>query len=108
MPASEPIAEFEELRRALWRSALALRERATAEGRAAAAEDAAADLRHAAERRELLIAELNHRVKNTLATVQSIASQTLRNAPTTEAAREAIESRLIALSRAHDVLTRES
>jgi two-component sensor histidine kinase len=47
-------------------------------------------------------------VKNTLATVQSIASQTLRNASTTEAAREAFESRILALSRTHDVLTREN
>jgi two-component sensor histidine kinase len=47
-------------------------------------------------------------VKNTLATVQSIASQTLRNADTTEAARSAMEARLLALSRAHDVLTREN
>jgi PAS domain S-box-containing protein len=60
------------------------------------------------ERQNLLINELNHRVKNTLATVQSIAAQTLRNAPTTEAARDAFESRLLALSRAHDVLTREN
>jgi two-component sensor histidine kinase len=62
----------------------------------------------AEQRRDLLINELNHRVKNTLATVQSIASQTLRNAGTTSEAREAIEARLIALSRAHDVLTREN
>jgi PAS domain S-box-containing protein len=62
----------------------------------------------AEEHRELLINELNHRVKNTLATVQSIASQTLRNADTTEAARSAMEARLLALSRAHDVLTREN
>jgi PAS domain S-box-containing protein len=56
----------------------------------------------------LLLNELNHRVKNTLATVQSIASQTLRTASSTRAAQEAIESRLFALSRAHDVLTREN
>jgi PAS domain S-box-containing protein len=62
----------------------------------------------AEERRDLLIHELNHRVKNTLATVQSIAAQTLRNAATTDEARGAIEARLIALSRAHDVLTREN
>jgi PAS domain S-box-containing protein len=62
----------------------------------------------AEEHQHLLINELNHRVKNTLATVQSIASQTLRTAPTPEAAREAIESRLLALSRVHNVLTRES
>jgi PAS domain S-box-containing protein len=62
----------------------------------------------AEEHRELLINELNHRVKNTLATVQSIASQSLRNADTMEAARSAMEARLLALSRAHDVLTREN
>ena len=60
------------------------------------------------EHQRLLLNELNHRVKNTLTTVQSIASQTLRSAPTTQAAREAIEARLLALSRAHDVLTREN
>jgi two-component sensor histidine kinase len=62
----------------------------------------------AEEQRELLINELNHRVKNTLATVQSIAAQTLRNAASPKQAREALEARLIALSRAHDVLTREN
>jgi PAS domain S-box-containing protein len=56
----------------------------------------------------LLINELNHRVKNTLATVQSIASQTLRNAKSMEEARSPLESRLFALSRAHDVLTQEN
>lgn len=61
-----------------------------------------------AEHQRLLIDELNHRVKNTLATVQSIATQTLRNASTTEAGRDALETRLLALSRAHDVLTREN
>jgi two-component sensor histidine kinase len=61
-----------------------------------------------AEHQRLLIDELNHRVKNTLATVQSIAAQTLRTAETKDDAREALERRLIALSRAHDVLTRES
>ena len=64
--------------------------------------------RRAAENQQTLINELNHRVKNTLATVQSIASQTLRTAPTPRDAREALEERLLALSRAHDVLTRQS
>ena len=64
--------------------------------------------RKAEDHQRLLINELNHRVKNTLATVQSIASQTLRTAATPEAAREAIESRLLALSRVHNVLTREN
>jgi PAS domain S-box-containing protein len=64
--------------------------------------------KRAEERQQLLVNELNHRVKNTLATVQSITSQTLRNAATNADVQGAIESRLIALSRAHDVLTREN
>ncbi|TIT34465.1 MAG: PAS domain S-box protein [Mesorhizobium sp.] len=64
--------------------------------------------RRADEHRKILIGELNHRVKNTLAVVQSIASQTLSNALTMEEAREAFGSRLINLAKAHDVLTRES
>lgn len=56
----------------------------------------------------MLIDELNHRVKNTLATVQSIVSQALRNATDPATIREAIESRLFALSRSHDLLTREN
>lgn len=62
----------------------------------------------ARERQRLLIDELNHRVKNTLATIQSIAGQTLRNAATPAEGREALETRLIALANAHDVLTREN
>ena len=62
--------------------------------------------RKASERRQkLLIDELNHRVKNTLATVQSLATQTARGAPTPADFREAFEGRLIALSKAHDQLT---
>ncbi|MEH0198885.1 HWE histidine kinase domain-containing protein [Caulobacter sp. CCNWLY153] len=56
----------------------------------------------------LLINELNHRVKNTLATVQSMAAQTLRNEPDPVTAFEKFELRLLGLSLAHDVLTRES
>ena len=62
--------------------------------------------RKAAEQRQkLLIDELNHRVKNTLATVQSLASQTARGAHTPAVFRERFEGRLIALSKAHDQLT---
>jgi PAS domain S-box-containing protein len=64
--------------------------------------------KHAEERQTLLVHELNHRVKNTLMTVQSLVNQTLRNAKGPGSAREDIEARLLALSRAHDVLTRES
>ena len=62
--------------------------------------------RKAAEQRaKLLIDELNHRVKNTLATVQSLASQSARGALSPAAFRESFEGRLIALSKAHDQLT---
>jgi PAS domain S-box-containing protein len=62
--------------------------------------------RKAAEQRQkLLMDELNHRVKNTLATVQSLASQTARGAHTPAVFRERFEGRLIALSKAHDQLT---
>lgn len=57
-------------------------------------------------RQRLLINELNHRVKNTLATVQSLAAQAAR-AEDPKAAQGAFLDRLMALSRAHDVLTHE-
>jgi PAS domain S-box-containing protein len=53
-----------------------------------------------------MVNELNHRVKNTLATVQAIASQSLRG--TDPAVWQALEGRLLALAAVHDVLTRES
>lgn len=55
----------------------------------------------------LLMNELNHRLKNTLATVQAIIRQTLKD-PTTQEACEALSARVSALSRAQDVLTRDS
>ena len=55
-----------------------------------------------------LIDELNHRVKNTLATVQSIVWQAMRTTSDPKLVRESIESRLFALSRSHDLLTREN
>lgn len=64
-------------------------------------------LRKAAEDHQtLLIHELNHRVKNTLATVQSIARQTLKSTGDPAAFCEAFTARLVALSQSHDVLTR--
>jgi PAS domain S-box-containing protein len=55
-----------------------------------------------------MIEELNHRVKNTLSTVQSIVWQALRTSSDPKIIKEAIEARLFALSRSHDFLTRES
>ena len=57
-------------------------------------------------RQKLLVDELNHRVKNTLATVQSLASQTARSTANPKDFSNAFEGRLIALSKAHDQLTR--
>ena len=58
------------------------------------------------ERQALLVRELNHRVKNTLASVQSIVVQTLRSALSPEAFSAAFTARIAALSQSHDVLTR--
>jgi two-component sensor histidine kinase len=63
--------------------------------------------RKADEQRILLIHELNHRVKNTLAVVQSIASQTLRRTDVDPDARKSFEARLLAMAKAHDILTQE-
>jgi PAS domain S-box-containing protein len=62
----------------------------------------------AEERQRLLLNELNHRVKNSLVAVQSIAAQTLRTSLTPELFQEAFEARIMALSQTHDLLTREN
>jgi PAS domain S-box-containing protein len=62
----------------------------------------------AEERQRLLINELNHRVKNTLASVQAIAFQTLKGDIPLEEARSRFEARLMALSRTHNLLTEEN
>lgn len=63
--------------------------------------------RRSDERLGLLVDELNHRVKNTLATVQSICRQTLRNAAVPAEVQAVVASRLGALAASHDLLTRE-
>jgi PAS domain S-box-containing protein len=62
----------------------------------------------AEEHQRLLINELNHRVKNTLASVQAIAFQTLRGEVPLAEARARFEARLMALSAAHNLLTEEN
>jgi two-component sensor histidine kinase len=62
--------------------------------------------KHAEDRLRLMVDELNHRVKNTLVTVQAVAAQTLRDVD--PAVNAALEGRLQALAAVHDVLTRES
>jgi two-component sensor histidine kinase len=59
----------------------------------------------AEQKQKMMLDELNHRVKNTLSTVQSIASQTLKTAKTPQDARAGIETRLLALAATHDLLT---
>ena len=57
---------------------------------------------------ELMLDELNHRVKNALATVQAIAQQTLARAPDLAAFRVAFEARLLALSKTHNLLAADA
>jgi two-component sensor histidine kinase len=68
---------------------------------------AAQAAKEAAERQALLTAELQHRIKNTLAMVGAIANQTMRGNDVA-AAREAFSARLMILSSAHDILTQTS
>ncbi len=63
--------------------------------------------KHADDLRGLMINELNHRVKNTLATVQSIAAHSLEGGLDVES-RKNFDARLVALSRTHDLLALES
>jgi len=60
------------------------------------------------QQRVLLLHELNHRIKNTLATVQSIAENTLRASSVDPATRANLTNRLIALSEAHNLLVTEN
>ncbi|MEZ5953486.1 MAG: PAS domain S-box protein [Hyphomonas sp.] len=62
------------------------------------------DRKRAEEHREMLLRELSHRVKNTLATIQTIASHTLREADDMDSFREAFVGRLMAISKSHDLL----
>ena len=80
-----------------------------ADGRVVGAINMLVDIseRKAAEmRQKVLIDELNHRVKNTLATVQALVRQTARHALSTEAFVDTFEARIMALARTHDLLTR--
>ena len=65
--------------------------------------------REAADKlQKLILSELHHRIQNTLATVSAIASQSLRTATSLEHGAQAIEGRLIALGRAHNLLMQVS
>ena len=78
-----------------------------AEGKVIGASKIARDIgeaKRAREQQKLLLGEMKHRVRNTLATVQAIALQTMHSASTEE--RAAFSARLHALANAHDVLTK--
>ena len=64
------------------------------------------DTVRAAQRQRLMIDELNHRVKNTLATIQSIAMQTARSHEDPKTFAASFQARLMSLSHTHDLLTR--
>jgi two-component sensor histidine kinase len=81
-----------------------------AEGRVIGAVNLLIDIserKRSEERQRTLISVLNHRVKNTLATVQALASQTIRGRGIKRDVRVKFVERLFALSRAHDHLARE-
>lgn len=63
------------------------------------------DRKRAEEVQRLLIDELNHRIKNTLATVQAIATQTLRRSSDPESFVTSFSGRIQSLARAHSLLT---
>ncbi len=90
-PTADGLREIAEVRAALHDAAAQLRAREAEEHRA-----------H--QRQQLMINELNHRVKNTLATVQSLARQSLGR-PADTPGLPAFNERLMALARAHDLLT---
>jgi two-component system, chemotaxis family, CheB/CheR fusion protein len=80
------------------------------DGKSRGAIEAIVDISHrkrADRLRALLMDELNHRVKNTLATVQSIAMQSLKGVADPDI-RKSFSARLIALSRTHDLVARDS
>ncbi|KAB0677815.1 PAS domain-containing protein [Aureimonas leprariae] len=66
------------------------------------------DRKRAEEHRFLLNRELDHRVKNTLATVQTVVLQTLRDASVPRTVADAVSGRIRALARSHDLLTVEA
>jgi two-component sensor histidine kinase len=61
--------------------------------------------KRAEEQHRILLAELNHRVKNNLAIVRSVAAQTISNSVSLDGFQKAFDGRLSALSVAHNILT---
>jgi two-component sensor histidine kinase len=89
----------------LWSAEWFTRQQARSEELERRVHEHTAELEEALKQKDVLVAELNHRVKNTLATVQSIARQTLRNAPDLPAFGRSFDERLMALSSTYALLT---
>src|SRR4051795_6399573 len=102
-PEAAPVQEFLEAENVSLRLLLAQAE-IDAQGLLAQAGIDAREREAADKLQKLILEELHHRIKNTLATVGAIASQSLRNASSMRDAQHAIEGRLLALGRAHDLL----
>jgi PAS domain S-box-containing protein len=66
------------------------------------------DQRENEERQRVLMHELAHRMKNTLAVVQAITSQSFRNSASLDEAAQAISARIAAYSKAHDILLQQN
>ena len=64
--------------------------------------------KEAEQQQRLLLNELSHRVKNTLATIQAISMQTLKSASDLPSAQQTLDQRIVAMARAHDLLTSRS
>jgi two-component sensor histidine kinase/PAS domain-containing protein len=62
------------------------------------------ELKAAEEQQKLLFNELNHRMKNTLATVQAVSGLTLKSASDLPSAKQALEQRIVSMAKAHDLL----
>jgi PAS domain S-box-containing protein len=66
------------------------------------------DVKVAEERRQLLMTEMSHRIKNNLSTVLSIAAQTGRSASSYDAFNKSFQARIHALSKSHDLLMQDA
>jgi len=71
-------------------------------------EEASQERKRASEKQELLIAELNHRVRNILGLVRSLVNQTRTDGISTLDFTRVLDSRIQSLARAHDLITREN
>jgi two-component sensor histidine kinase len=71
----------------------------------AQADERAGERNRLHQRQELIMAELDHRVKNILATIQSLVRFSSKSAASLSSFTQALEQRLVSMARAHDLLT---